>query len=229
MRYLLITFNLALSFVLLVAQMDDSLSDWDSFWNELPEKFDEETISLSKPIQIQDQEGYSSGKMDPSANELYSDVHRNLDGISTASESLDSSSIDLFGIANDQQPDECSSLLSSPPSRVRPRGQGGVCPNPDDSASDELTLEEQVERLWCSETAVPGFQNIPVCKSDGRETMDELALSDPSELPLYEPTIALPGTVTLKECYLSMSIIIIRLHINFNELNCSDAARRVFL
>lgn len=50
-----------------------------------------------------------------------------------------------------------------------------------------------------------GFANIPVCKSDGRETMDTAAVGDSSEFAFYEPMIALPGTITLKECYLSMS------------------------
>ena len=140
-----------------------------------------------------------------SVNDIYSDNNKNLDAVPLVSGNLDSASINLFATAIDDQSDECFPSFSSPPSRIRSRGLGGVCPNPDDSGIEALTLEEQIEQLWCSKTAMAGFANIPVCKSDGRETMDSIALVDPSELPLYEPMIPLPGTITLKECYLSTS------------------------
>lgn len=205
MHYLSFSFNLALSFALVVAELDDSLSNWDPFWIGLLEKSDEEFVPLSKAFQASDQDRYSSDKMDSSFNNLYSNNNQNFDAISAAWGNSDSSSVDLFAAANEEQPNECFPLLSSPSSKVRPRAPGGVCPNSDDSGVDELTLEEQIERLWCSATAVPGFANIPVCKSDGRETADSAMFSDSSEVPLYEPMIALPGTITLEECYLSMS------------------------
>lgn len=208
MRSLSSSFNLALSFVLLIAQVDHSLSDWDPFWNQLPKGLDDDLVSLTE--QIQDQGGFLSDQVDPNVNELYSNDFPNIDAISTGSENWHSSGIDLFASA-DVQPNDC--VPSPPPSRVRPRGPGGVCPNPDDSGTEELTLEEQIERLWCSETAGLGFENIPVCKSDGRETMDAIAHSDSPELPIYEPVVPLPGSITLNECYLSGCIIMIRTHI----------------
>lgn len=146
-----------------------------------------------------------SDHTDHSIDNLYSDNDKNLEAVPVASGSLDSAGINLFAPANGDQSDECFPSFSSPPSRVRSRGVGGACPNPNESGVEALTLEEQIERLWCSKTALAGFANIPVCKSDGRETMDSIRLADPSELPLYEPMIALPGTITLTECYLSMS------------------------
>lgn len=212
MRYLSISFNLTLSFVLLVAQSDDSFNNWDPFWNGVPEIFDEESVSLSEAVQILNQEGFLSDRTNYSVNDLYSNNNKYLDAISAASENLDSSGIDLFATANDNQPYECFPLPSLPLSRVRSRGPGGACPNPDNFGADALTLEEQIERLWCSATPLAGFANIPVCKSDGRQTMDSAALGDPSEVALHEPMIALPGTITLKECYLSMSHSRRRLH-----------------
>lgn len=205
MHCLAIGFNLALFFVPLVAQLDDSLNDGVLFWNPRPEIFDEGSIFLDKPIQTLDQEEFVSDQMGHSVNDLYSDNEKTLDPVPVVSGNLDSEGINLFATANDDRSDECFPSFSSPSSRIRSRGLGGVCPNPDDSGIEALTLEEQIEQLWCSKTVVAGFANIPVCKSDGRETMDSIALVDPSELPLYEPAIALPGTVTLKECYLSTS------------------------
>ena len=132
-------------------------------------------------------------------------IIKHVNAILTASGTLDSSGIDLFVTANDEQAEDWFPPLSSLPSGVRPRGLGGVRPNPDGSETDELSLENQIEQLWCLETAVLGAQNIPVCKSDGWETSDATALSDPSELPLYEAMITLSGNITLQECNFSMS------------------------
>lgn len=198
MPCLSIGFILALSLVLLVASLDDSLNNWSSLWNE------DASVSLNEPIQVLDQDEVVSDKVDPSIDELYSTNDNNLDAISAASQYIDSSSIDLFATTTNEQPDECVPIFSSPLSRVRPRGPQGFCPGSDNSGIDALTLNERIQKLWCSETAIPGFQNIPVCKSYGPDTADSAMLSNSPDFPSYQLMIPLPGAVTLKSCYLSM-------------------------
>ena len=199
MRYLAINFNLARSFLFLIVILDESLGSWNSLSlpNEVSDYFNNEGFSLSEPVPDLHVDDLVFNN-----NNEYLD-----DAVLLGSGDFGSSTVDdLFAIAdNEQQFDECFSVLSSPPSRTRTKRLEGVCPNPDGSEIDEPNLEviEQIKKLWCSESAVVGFQNIPVCRAYGSDWSDTAPIWSSPEFPSYRPAVPLPGSVMLKECKLS--------------------------
>ena len=203
MCYLLISLNLARSFVLLIAILEGSFGGWDSssLSNEVPENFHEEFFASSEPFPVLDVD-----------NLFFNDNNEYLDdAMSTASGNLDSSiTDDLFAIANDeQQSDECSSfpILSSPLSRDRSKRAEEACSSTDFSGTDApvLGVTERIKQLWCSKSADVGFQNIPVIKTYGPDMFDTTPMWSSPEFPSYEPAVPVPGSLVLRECKLSKS------------------------
>lgn len=244
MCYLLIRFSLAHSFVLLTAILELSLGSCDSssFSNEVPENFNEAFLASSEPVPVLD------------ADDLFFDNNNEylVDALSTTSRDSDSlMTDDLFAIANnEQQSDGCFSsfILSSPPSRFRSKRAEEVCHNPDESGTDApvLGLIEQIKKMWCSKSAVEGFPNIPVCKTNEPDISDFASIWSSPEFPSYQPAVPLPGSIQLRQCKLSKShymkavVAFIFSHLfpqffyiimvkNLTMLICSDVVGRLFL
>ena len=203
MCHLLIGFRLGHSFVLLIAILEKSLGSWDlsSLPNEVPENLNEAFLSSNEPVPNLDPDDLFFNN-----NNEYID-----EALSTTSGDLDSlMNDDLFTTANnEQQSNGCfsSPILSSPPSKFRSKRAEAVCPNLDESGTDAPGVEviEQIKKLWCSKSAVEGFQNIPVCKTYGPDVSDTAPIWSSPEFPSYQPADPLPGSLVLRQCKLSKS------------------------
>jgi hypothetical protein len=102
----------------------------------------------------------------------------------------------------------CSSSSSTPVRKLL-RARQGTCDLPtEDEGTHEIEIDddtdltnEEVRRYWCSETAVMGFRNIPVCSNDlDTFSSDQLRAQlegSPGELTGYGFRTVMSGTLSM--------------------------------